>query len=1107
MKQFVTIRRLLFVTFFLGCFARNAPAVTYYVDVNSTNPTPPYTNWYTAATNIQNAVDLANPGDLVLVTNGIYIGGERVVSGLTTNCVVVTNAITVQSIGGPSVTVIQAYPVAGNTNGTLRCVYLGSGSTLSGFTLENGATKSDSGAGIYCDSSNAVIFDCVITGNSARFDGGGIYFQSTNELVTNCIITDNSAGSSGGGVYSGYGSTGTYSDCVISSNTASGGGGGVFLGPNSIMDNCVINGNSSQGAGGGIYCEYVPSALINCTIVGNHSSSSGGGGGVYGIPNAISLTNCIIYYNTEGAFSSAGTNIAIITNVYNCCTTPTNGLGANNIAGAPGFVNIDAGNFRLAAWSPCIDAGDDAAVTNATDLDGNPRIVNGIVDIGAYEYQYQFTQTVHYVVLANANAVSPFTNWMTAATSIQAAINAAAPGDFIVVSNGIYNTGGSAVYGVQTNRMVVDVPVTVQGLSGAGFTLIEGYPYYPGIRCAYLTSGATLIGLTLTNGAAYYDDYPSTDDGGGVCCADTSATLLNCIITGNWAANSGGGSFSGTLINCILTNNLTLVQGGGACFGVISNSLLVDNYSIENVRENFGGGACSNTLYNCVLAQNWSTYAGGGAYSCVLSNCTLSGNWATNSGGGTYACTLTNCVFFGNHATNGGGAADSLLVNCTLTNNSAWNGGASASNTLDNCLLAHNVATNEGGGVFAGTLNNCIILSNSASQYGGGAIFGTLSNCTLTGNSAYYGGGACSNALNNCTVAYNTANYGGGVDGGILNNCTINNNSATFGGGGGAFGAVLNFCNLFNNHIVGEPGAVAAGGAYKGTLTGCVLSNNICSAFGAGGAALATLTDCLIISNQISGGAYECSLNNCTVAFNSAETIAGISPGVYECEATNSIIYYNVNGEDTNYAEGFFENCCTYPMPSAFGNLGGNITNAPLFVNTNGDFHLQSNSPCINSGNNAYVMSATDLDGNPRIVGGTVDIGAYEYQTPASIISYAWLQQYGLPTDGSADSEDLDGTAFNVYQDWIAGLNPTNSASILVMLPPVVTNNASGATISWQSISGIDYYLQSSTNLFAQPAFFIIQSNIVGQAGTTSYTDTTATNSGPYFYRVGVLQQ
>jgi hypothetical protein len=48
---------------------------------------------------------------------------------------------------------------------------------------------------------------------------------------------------------------------------------------------------------------------------------------------------------------------------------------------------------------------------------------------------------------------------------------------------------------------------------------------------------------------------------------------------------------------------------------------------------------------------------------------------------------------------------------------------------------------------------------------------------------------------------------------------------------------------------------------------------------------------------------------------------------------------------------------------------------------------LQPNSPCINAGNNSYVTSATDLDGNPRISGGIVDIGAYEYQWPQLAIT------------------------------------------------------------------------------------------------------------------------
>src|SRR5258705_7878275 len=54
---------------------QSALAGVHYVDVNSTNATPPYTNWTTAATNIQDAVDAAVAGDEVVVTNGIYATG------------------------------------------------------------------------------------------------------------------------------------------------------------------------------------------------------------------------------------------------------------------------------------------------------------------------------------------------------------------------------------------------------------------------------------------------------------------------------------------------------------------------------------------------------------------------------------------------------------------------------------------------------------------------------------------------------------------------------------------------------------------------------------------------------------------------------------------------------------------------------------------------------------------------------------------------------------------------------------------------------------------------------------------------------------------------
>jgi nitrous oxidase accessory protein NosD len=143
--------RPLFAAALLLATTATALAAVHYVDQNSTNATPPYTNWSTAATNIQVAVDAAVAGDEIVVTNGTYAGGVNI-----------NKPLTVRSVSGPQFTTIS---------GGGPCVSLASNASLAGFTVTGGSAPY--GGGVVCQSSNAVVSNCVITGNQAAAFGGG----------------------------------------------------------------------------------------------------------------------------------------------------------------------------------------------------------------------------------------------------------------------------------------------------------------------------------------------------------------------------------------------------------------------------------------------------------------------------------------------------------------------------------------------------------------------------------------------------------------------------------------------------------------------------------------------------------------------------------------------------------------------------------------------------------------------------------------------------------------------------------------------------------------------------------------------------------------------
>jgi hypothetical protein len=699
-----------------------------------------------------------------------------------------------------------------------------------------------------------------------------------------------------------------------------------------------------------------------------------------------------------------------------------------------------------------------------------------------------------YVDLNCANPTPPYATWDTAATNIQDAVDAAADGDSIFVTNGIYSDGGKVVYGLLTNRVAIDKALTVQSVNGPAVTVIEGNGPIgdSAVRCVYLTNNATLIGFTFTNGATRSGgDWQTEQVGGGVWCEDMSGTISNCVIVNNSAIDMAGAN-SGTLQSCFISGNVA-----------------PDAYS----------GAGWATLYDCVLSNNYAGAIAGGAAQCTLSNCLLINNHCDASGGGAYKCTFTNCVLIGNSAGDAGGAATSTLVNCIVSSNLATNSGAGVENcTVQNSTITNNYSGDSGGGAQDCELDNCLVSNNVAVGQGGGADTCDLYGCTIVGNTAAIGGGASdSSTLYNCTLSGNQASTngsGGGADNCTLNNCTLIGNSAQLGGGAA-------YCTLESCSLSGNTAVFGGGAAYSGlvacfvktnsaisTVTGSVtVSNSIIFPGSGGGLYYGGATNCVIVGNSATnegGGGYYTGCVNCTIVANSAFEGAGTFEPNLGGEV-NCISYYNNGANSFPYLNGTYT--CTFPLsfPSP-DYVGGSISNEPLFVDlAGGDFHLQSNSPCINSGVNSYVGVATDMDGNPRIQGGTVDMGAYEYQTPGSVISYQWLEQYGLPLDGSVDFLDLDGTGMNNYQKWIAGLDPTNAASVLVMLNPGITPNLShwDVSVSWVSVSNRFYDLERATNLAAQPAFSVIRS-FSGGGGTNSYIDIVPARSGPYFYRVSV---
>ncbi|NLH75227.1 MAG: PKD domain-containing protein [Verrucomicrobia bacterium] len=630
----------------LSGFMWKSLGATLYVWSESPDPKPPYTNWNTAARVIQQAVNYASRGDEVLVTNGVYTtGGQPDKYSATSNRVAVLKALTLRSVNGPKFTVIEGYqlPVTTYGFGPVRCVYLAAGATLSGFTLTKGSTTKslvsgldvDVGGGVYCASTDAVVTNCVLMGNSAAQRGGGAY----GGTLYNCILTGNSAGSSGGAAYKS-----TLYNCTVTGNSAEQGGG---LSRSTAYNSIVYDNMAAFEA------NHFESKLNYCCTA---PLPFNGVGNIDADPQLVSMGHIAVTSPCRGAGNAAyATGVDIDGEPW--ASPPSIGcdevhsealtgpLGATVQAafdtvgvGYPqNFKGFVEGNVTGNAW----DFGDGTRATNrvyvthAWTSPGDYKVTFTVFNNDHPEgvstnVTIKVVEVVHYVSANSLNPLPPYTSWATAATNIQDAVDAATvPGATVLVANGTYAAGEYQASDGSTNRVVIEKPLIVKSVQGPETTIIDGNGK---MRCVYLANGAILSGFTVTNGSYLYGF------GGGVYVTPWACVITNCLLAGNSAGGPGGGAFAARLYNCTLTGN--------------------------SARS--GGGAEQSTLYNCTLTGNSAWTYGGGAANCTLYNCTLSGNSAYY-GGGASESTLYNCIVYFNEGTNGPNHYDAAMNYCCTT--------------------------------------------------------------------------------------------------------------------------------------------------------------------------------------------------------------------------------------------------------------------------------------------------------------------------------------------------------------------------------------------------------------------------------------------------------
>jgi hypothetical protein len=794
------------------------------------------------------------------------------------------------------------------------------------------------GGGMYNLESTPTVAASTFMSNSADDDGGGMYNFDCNPQVTGCTLTGNSAGYRGGGMFNDYYSSPVVSGCIFVGNSA-GAGGGMDNSKvsNPTVSGCTFVGNSAAYRGGGMHNYYSSPTVSSCTFTTN--SSDKGGGISNSTISSPTISNCTFISNSAqyggGVFNRNHCN-PIVTN---CILWHNTASSAGNEICNYIYENNDHPSIPLisysdiavsllgGSWDP--NLGSDGG----GNIDADPCFVdaNGAdVRIGTEDDNLRLSAASPCIDAGENRTVKELTDFDGMGRILDGDGNGIATSDMGAYEYKLFFYG-EFVY------------VDHEAKSGANNGL-SWEDAYLNLHAALFAAVGDANKIWVAEGTYY----PTHDYGLEIGDRGRHFRMINGV------AIYGG--FSGTetaLDQRDVQNNETILSGdigtpletGDNCYHVFYHPLgtdldataLLDGFTITagnadgSTRPHYKGGGMFN-YWNC---------------SPTVSGCTFSNNLAFN-GGGMFqeggSPELVGCTFTGNIALYDGGGMHNL----------------SSSPTVTDCTFGSNSADRNGGGMYNDNYSNpkvtgCTFTDNSADYGGGMDNFNysepTVIDSTFGGNLARHGGGmynsSSSPVVSRCTFAGNSAIDGGGMYNLVSSNpqvtgCTFTGNLADSGGG-------------MYNYYYSSP-----------TVTGCTFGGN--QAIHGNSLAFDSTGQRHPITIQITNsifwdGSYEILHNedsNITITYSD---IQGGWPGLGNINVNPQFV------EVGRWIDSYDPNIIASP-------------NDPNAVWIDGDYRLSAGSPCIDMGDPNYVPGPnypTDLDGNPRVMGERIDMGAYEF--------------------------------------------------------------------------------------------------------------------------------